>query len=160
MVAMPTQLFRSTGIPVCIWFLARDKSTGEQGAIDRRGELLFIDARQLGYMLDRAERALSDEDISRIADTYHAWKGTDSAARKQLTYEDVPGFCKSVTIDDVKAAGYTLTPGRFVGSAGTVDDIELIDEKIARLRRDLLSSFDESAQLEELVRTLMGRLDV
>ena len=76
MVALPTQLFRSTGIPVCLWFFAKDKTAGKQGSIDRSGQVLFIDARELGYMVDRAERALSDEDIARIADTFHAWRGT------------------------------------------------------------------------------------
>ncbi len=76
MVALPTQLFRSTGIPVCVWFFANDKTAGAKGATDRTGQVLFIDARDLGYMVDRAERALSDEDIAKIADTFHAWRGT------------------------------------------------------------------------------------
>ncbi|MEU6831032.1 class I SAM-dependent DNA methyltransferase [Nocardia beijingensis] len=159
MVAMPTQLFRSTGIPVCIWFFAKDKSAGKGGAIDRRGEVLFIDARELGYMVDRAERALSDEDIARIADTYHAWRGTHSAALKQLTYEDVPGFCKSATIDEIKAADYILTPGRYVGAAEAEVDEEPIEVKIKRLRSELITIFDESSRLESLVRAQLERLD-
>ncbi|MGQ4618104.1 N-6 DNA methylase [Nocardia sp. R7R-8] len=158
MVAMPTQLFRSTGIPVCVWFFAKDKSAGKGGAVDRRGEVLFIDARELGYMVDRAERALSDEDIARIADTYHAWRGTHSAALKQATYEDVPGFCKSVTVDELKAADYALTPGRFVGStAGTVDD-EPLDSKVHRLQTELLAAFDKSSHLEYVVRRQLERI--
>jgi type I restriction enzyme M protein len=99
MVALPTQLFRSTGIPVCLWFFAKDKTAGKQGSVDRSGQVLFIDARELGYMVDRAERALSDDEIVRIGDTYHAWKGSASASTKGLIYEDVPGFCKSASRD-------------------------------------------------------------
>ena len=91
MVALPTQLFRSTGIPVCVWFFAKDKAVGERGSVDRTGQVLFIDARNLGYMVDRAERALSDDDIARIAGTFHAWRGTPSAADAGLTYDDIPG---------------------------------------------------------------------
>ena len=84
MVALPTQLFRSTGIPVCVWFFAKDKTEGKQGSIDRSGQVLFIDARELGYMVDRAERALSDEDIAKIADTFHAWRGIESCGDRRL----------------------------------------------------------------------------
>lgn len=159
MVALPTQLFRSTGIPVCLWFFAKDKTAGPNGAVDRTGEILFIDARELGYMVDRAERALSADDIAKIADTYHAWRGTRSAAKKKLTYEDVPGFCKSTGVADIKAADYALTPGRYVGAPEVEDDGEPIDEKIQRLRRELLAAFDESAPLEKVVREQMERLD-
>ncbi|NED94782.1 type I restriction-modification system subunit M [Phytoactinopolyspora alkaliphila] len=158
MVALPTQLFRSTGIPVCLWFFAKDKSAGKHGALDRSGEVLFIDARELGYMIDRAERALSAEDIAKIADTYHAWRGTRSAAQKKLIYEDVPGFCKSVGLADIKAADYALTPGRYVGAAEIEDDGEPVDEKIQRLTKELLTAFDESARLEKVVREQLERL--
>ena len=158
MVALPTQLFRSTGIPVCVWFFAKDKRAGEHGAVDRSGEVLFIDARELGYMVDRAERALTDEDIAKIADTFHAWRGTHSAAERRLIYQDVPGFCKSVTLADVKAADYALTPGRYVGSAEITGDGEPIDQKIKRLSMELLAAFDESARLEKLVRKQLERL--
>ncbi|WP_342802102.1 class I SAM-dependent DNA methyltransferase [Nocardia sp. No.11] len=160
MVAMPTQLFRSTGIPVCVWFLAKDKKAGRGGAVDRTGEVLFIDARELGYMVDRAERALSDEDIAKIADTYHAWRGTRSAGAKGLSYEDVPGYCKSASTDEIKAAEYTLTPGRFVGSPETTDDDEPVELKVARLTSELLRAFDVSVQLEQSVRSQLERLDV
>jgi type I restriction enzyme M protein len=158
MVAMPTQLFRSTGIPVCIWFFAKDKSAGEQGSIDRSGQVLFIDARELGYMVDRAERALAPEDIARIADTYHAWRGTDSAAQKDLTYADIPGFCKSAELSDIKSANYTLTPGRYVGSPEFEDDGEPIDQKIERLTKELLDAFDRSTHQEKIVRQQLGRV--
>ncbi len=159
MIAMPTQLFRSTGIPVCVWFFARDKSAGRFGAVDRRGEVLFVDARELGYMVDRAERALSDEDIVRIADTYHVWRGTDSAARKGLSYEDVPGFCKSVTVEEIKAAAYTLVPGRFVGSVEGEVDNEPLEDKIQRLTNELYTAFDESARLDRIVRDQLELLN-
>lgn len=158
MVALPTQLFRSTGIPVCLWFFAKDKRAGSGGAVDRSGEVLFIDARELGYMVDRAERALSAEDIAKIADTYHAWRGTRSAAAKKLTYEDVPGFCKSVGLADIKAADYALTPGRYAGAAEIEDDGEPIDDKIQRLTKELLGAFDESARLEKVVRHQLERI--
>jgi len=158
MVALPTQLFRSTGIPVCVWFFAKDKRAGKHGAMDRSGEVLFIDARELGYMIDRAERALTKDDIAKIADTFHAWRGTRSAAKKWLTYEDIPGFCKSVNLADIKAADYALTPGRYVGSAEIAEDGELIDKKIERLTKDLLEMFDESARLEKIVCEQLERL--
>jgi type I restriction enzyme M protein len=152
MVALPTQLFRSTGIPVSLWFFAKDKRVGKQGRVDRSGEVLFIDARELGYMVDRAERSLADEDIAKIADTFHAWRGTRSAAKERLTYENVPGFCKSVKLAEIKAADYALTPGRYVGAAEVEDDGEPIDEKIGRLTKELLAALDESARLEKVVR--------
>jgi type I restriction enzyme M protein len=155
MVALPAQLFRSTGIPVCLWFFAMDKT---DGGIDRSGRVLFIDARRLGYLVNRAERALTNEEVVRIGDTYHAWRGSTSAATKGITYEDVPGFCKSATLDEIRAAGYALTPGRYVGAPAAEDDAEPVDEKIARLTKDLLSALDESARLERTVREQVERL--
>jgi type I restriction enzyme M protein len=160
MVALPTQLFRSTGIPVCLWFFARDKAAGAHGSVDRRGEVLFIDARELGYLVDRAERALSDEEIVRIGDTFHAWRGSPSATAKGLTYEDVPGFCRSATLAEIKEADYALTPGRYVGSAAIEDDGEPLDIKIERLTSELLAAFNESNGLEQVVRQQLERLDV
>jgi len=159
MVALPTQLFRSTGIPVCVWFLAKDKNKGDYAGVDHRGEVLFIDAREMGYMVDRAERALSDEDIVKIGDTYHAWRGTRSAAKKTLTYEDVTGFCKSVTLAEIKAADYALTPGRYVGVPEVEHDGEPVDEKIDRLTKELLEAFKESTRLEKAVREQLERID-
>ncbi len=156
MVALPTQLFRSTGIPVCVWFFAMDKGAGRKGSADRRGEVLFIDARNLGHMIDRAERAFSDEDIAKIAGTYHAWRG--SASAEGAAYEDEPGFCKSATLAEIKAVGYALTPGRYVGSAAEADDGEPLEEKIERLTKELLAQFEESARLEQVVREQLGRV--
>ncbi len=160
MVALPTQLFRSTGIPVCLWFFAKDKSAGKQGATDRTGQVLFIDARELGFMVDRAERSLAAEDIARIAETFHAWRGSSSAVEQGLSYADVPGFCASVSLADIKAAEYALTPGRYVGAAEIEDDGEDIDAKIERLTADLFAAFDESSRLERAVRQQMERLHV
>jgi type I restriction enzyme M protein len=158
MVALPTQLFRSTGIPVCVWFFAKDKTKGKAGYVDRAGQVLFIDARALGTMVDRAERALSDEDIARIGATFHAWRGTASAVDAGLTYVDVPGFCKSATLEEVKANDYALTPGRYVGAGDNADVGEPIEERIARLTNELLMQFDESARVEQVVREQLDRV--
>jgi len=156
MVALPTQLFRSTGIPVCLWFFAKDKSRGKQGSIDRSGQVLFIDARELGHMVDRAERDLSVDDVMRIGDVYHAWRGTKSA---KTEYADIPGFCKSATLAEIKAADYALTPGRYVGAAESAGDGEEIEVKIERLTKELLAAFDESGRLEKVVREQLVRID-
>ncbi|CKS93847.1 Putative type I restriction/modification system DNA methylase HsdM (M protein) (DNA methyltransferase) [Mycobacterium tuberculosis] len=120
--------------------------------------MLFIDARELGDLVDRAERALTNEEIVRIGDTFHAWRGSKSAAVKGIMYEDVPGFCKSATLAEIKATDYALTPGRYVGTPAVEDDGEPIDEKMARLSKALLEAFDESARLERVVREQLGRL--
>lgn len=158
MVALPTQLFRSTGIPVCLWFFAKEKAAGMQGSTDRTGQVLFIDARELGYMVDRAERALSIEDIVTIGDTYHAWRGSATANSKGHRYADVPGFCKSATLAEIKATDYALTPGRYVVVSEAEDDGEPIEEKIDRLTNELIVAFDESARLESAVRHQLERL--
>jgi len=142
MVALPGQLFYSTQIPVCLWFLSRDKK-------NRNGKTLFIDARKLGTLTDRVHRDLSEEDIAQIADTYHAW-------RDGKKYEDVAGFCKSVTIEDIQ--GYVLTPGRYVGAAEVEEDDEPFDEKMARLTKELEAQFEESDKLEKQIRANLKRL--
>ncbi|HSN42638.1 MAG TPA: N-6 DNA methylase, partial [Propionibacteriaceae bacterium] len=170
MVALPTQLFRSTGIPVCLWFFALDKGpsagrvAGEERAgvsrplADRRGQVLFIDARELGFMQDRAHRAFTDADIARIADTYHAWRGTTSARDKGLEYADQPGFCASATLKQVADAGYALTPGRYVGAPEVVVDAAEVRERIDRLTWELLEQLDESERLAQVVREQLGRV--
>lgn len=156
MVALPTQLFRSTGIPVCLWIFAKDK----KWTTDRSGQVLFLDARNLGYMIDRAERALSEEDIATIADTYRAWRGQSLAEPGEALrqYEDVPGFCKSVTLAEIKAADYALTPGRYVGTAAAEDDGVDLDGKVKLLTRGLVAALDESARLDAVVREQLARL--
>ena len=158
MVALPPQLFRSVAIPVCVWFFAKDKTKGKQGSVDRSGKVLFIDARNLGFMVDRAERSLADEDIAKIADTYHAWRGTLSTSDARSAYEDKPGFCKSATLAEIKSADYALTPGRYVGAADVEDDGEPIDQKIERLSKELFSQFEESERLAKVVREQLGRV--
>jgi type I restriction enzyme M protein len=158
MVALPTQLFRSTGIPVCLWFFAKDKSAGKRGSVDRTGQILFIDARNLGYMVDRAERSLADSDIAEIANAFHAWRGTASARKARLEYTDRPGFCHSATLAEIKAADYALTPGRYVGAAIDEDGGGDIAEKIERLTKELYAHFDESEGLSHIVRRQLERL--
>ncbi|MBT2517658.1 SAM-dependent DNA methyltransferase [Streptomyces sp. ISL-90] len=159
MVALPTQLFRSTGIPVCVWFFAKDKLAGHGGSVDRTGQVLFIDARDLGHMVDRAERALSDDEIARIAGTFHSWRGIESDAATG-EYANIPGFCYSASLAEIKAADYALTPGRYVGAAEVEGDGEPIEAKLARLRAELGAQFEESARLAEVVREQLGRVDV
>ena len=146
MVALPGQLFYSTQIPACLWFLARDKKNGQFR--DRRGETLFIDARKMGVLIDRVHRELTTEDIARIAETYHAWRGDAGAG----DYEDVPGFCKSATIEEIRKNGYVLTPGRYVGAEAVEDDGEPFEEKMQRLTAKLGEQFQESARLETKIR--------
>jgi len=146
MVALPTQLFRSTGIPVCVWFFAKNKNW----TTDRSGQVLFIDARNLGHMVDRAERALSEEDIAKIAGAYRAWR--------EDGYADEPGFCKSATLAEIKDADYALTPGRYVGTAVGGDDGVDVDEKITLLTSKLVAALEESARLDALVRRQIARL--
>src|SRR6267378_1778176 len=122
MVALPGQLFYSTQIPVCLWFLARQKKNGRFR--DRRGETLFIDARKLGSMVDRVQRELTIEDASKIAGTYHAWRGDKGAVQ----YADFPGFCKAASLDDIRKHGHVLTPGRFVGAEEAEDSGELFED--------------------------------
>ncbi|MFB3789310.1 MAG: type I restriction-modification system subunit M [bacterium] len=152
MVAMPGQLFYSTQIPVCLWFIARDKKNGKMR--DRRGQVLFIDARKLGTMIDRVHRELTGEDIRKIADTYHAWRGYKGCKKK---YEDIPGFCKSATVVDIRSHGYVLTPGRYVGAEAAEEDDEPFEEKMRRLTMTLKEQCAEGALLEkEIWKNLEG----
>ncbi len=146
MIALPPQLFYGTQIPACLWFLARNKANGKFR--DRRRKTLFIDARKMGYMVDRVHRELSDEDIARIASTYHAWRGEKDAGK----YEDIPGFCKSAPTEEIAAHDYILTPGRYVGAEAAEDDGEPFEDKMKRLSAALAEQFEESAKLEATIR--------
>ena len=142
-VALPPQLFYSTQISVCLWFVAKDRSEFD-GVRDRRGEVLFIDARNLGSMIDRTHRELNDDDITRIAATYHAWRGEKSAGE----YQDVPAFCGVASTAEVLERQCVLTPGQYVGLQALEDDAEPLDEKIARLKSELVRQFGESDALQ------------
>ena len=146
MIALPGQLFYSTQIPACLWFLARNKNPG-CGWRDRRGEVLFIDARRLGHMVDRTRKELSEEDIARIADTYHAWRGELEAN----AYDDVPGFCKAATLDEIGGHNHVLTPGRYVGAAAAEADDVPFEERFAELKETLAGQFLVAEELSALI---------
>ncbi len=161
MIALPPQLFRTTQIPACLWFLAKDKSAqGAKRLTDRSGHVLFIDARSLGVLVNRTERIFTDDEIRRIAGTYHAWRGIQSARLAGVAYADVPGFCYSANTEEIRTHDHVLTPGRYVGATEVDDsDAEPIAEKIVRLTKELYAHFDESARLEQEVRRELERLD-
>lgn len=157
MVALPGQLFYSTQIPVCLWFLARDRSNGlvrSDKLRDRRGEILFIDARKLGHMVDRTRKEFSEVDIDKITRAYHAWRGEAEAG----IYADVPGFCKSATLEEIKAHGYVLTPGRYVGAADIEDDDVPFAERFSALRAILDIQLAESETLGAAISSRLARL--
>ncbi|MDZ8086016.1 MAG: class I SAM-dependent DNA methyltransferase [Nostoc sp. DedQUE12b] len=146
MVALPGQLFYNTQIPACLWFFARNKKNGKFR--DRAGETLFIDARKMGFLLDRVHRELTEEEIARIAQTYHAWRGEKEAAE----YKDIPGFCKSAKLNEIVSHSYVLTPGRYVGAEEVEDDNEAFEEKMLHLTKKLEQQFEESARLEKAIK--------
>jgi type I restriction enzyme M protein len=145
MVALPGQLFYSTQIPVCLWFVARNKKNGRFR--DRRGETLFIDARKMGTLVDRVHRELSESDLAKIAGTYHAWRGDTAASQ----YADVPGFCKTTKLEDIRKHGHVLTPGRYVGAEAQVEDAEPFGEKMKRLTAMLREQQAEGAKLDAAI---------
>jgi type I restriction enzyme M protein len=145
MIALPGQLFYTTPIPVCLWFLTRNKSNGKFR--DRRHQTLFLDARKMGFLIDRTHRELSEDEITRLARTYHAWRGEKEVGK----YKDVPGFCKSARTEEIAAHGYTLTPGRLVGAEGAEDDVEPFEEKMKRLTAELERQFAEGNRLEAAI---------
>jgi type I restriction enzyme M protein len=156
MIALPGQLFYSTQIPACLWFLARDKSNGiarNAKLRDRRGEVLFIDARKLGHMVDRTRREFSDEDVARIAETYHRW-------REGKGYEDVAGFCKAATLDEVRSSAHVLTPGRYVGSAAQEADDLPFQERCAALREKLAEQFAQAEEITALIQAKLESFDI
>jgi type I restriction enzyme M protein len=151
MITLPGQLFFSTQIPACLWFLSRNKGNGRYR--DRRGEILFIDARKLGQMVDRTRKEFSDENIALITRTYHSWRGEKDAG----VYADVPGFCKAAKLEEIKSHGYILTPGRYVGAADVEDDDVPFAERFAALQAKLDEQFKASAKLEAAIREGLTR---
>ncbi|MFF2805604.1 type I restriction-modification system subunit M [Streptomyces sp. NPDC058000] len=157
MVALPGQLFRSTQIPACLWFLAEGKGQRHAEWVrGRKGEVLFIDASGLGEMVGRTLRELSVADIERVAATFRAWRGVEEAG----TYEDVPGFCRSASLEEVRENDFMLTPARYVGVAKAAEesDGESVEAKVERLTKKLFGLFEEAGRLEAMVREQVGRL--
>jgi type I restriction enzyme M protein len=152
MVALPGQLFYSTQIPACLWFLARDKRNHKFR--ERRGHILFIDARKLGPLVDRTHRELTVEELARITKIYHAWRGEKEAGK----YEDVPGFCKSASLDEIRKHGHVLTPGRYVGAEALEDDSEPFEEKVKRLTATLRKQQAEAAKLDAAINANLAEL--
>ena len=161
MVALPPQLFFNTQIPACLWFLAKDKRgtavPGGKPGRDRRGEVLFIDARKLGRMDTRVTRVFDDEDVARIAATVHRWRadGEDGA---DGPYADVPGFCRAVKLAEIAEHGHVLTPGRYVGAEAAKDDDEAFNEKMERLTAQLAEQMAKGAELDAVIREKLGAL--
>ena len=151
-IALPGQLFRSTQIPACLWFLSKGRRNGEHR--DRQGETLFVDTRKLGQMIDRTHKDLSPEDIARVADTYHAWRGKKGLGE----YSDVPGFCKSATLEEIRSHGHILTPGRYVGAEPQPDDGEPFEEKMARLAAQWREQQVEAQRLDAAIEANLARL--
>jgi len=152
MVSLPGQLFYGTQIPACIWILARNKNP--QGWRDRRDEILFIDARQIGQMADRTRKEFTREDIARIADTYHAWRGEPG----NHGYEDIPGFAKAASLDEVRKHNHILTPGRYVGSQEIADDGISFSEKFSELQISLEQQFAASDLLTDNIRNHLSKV--
>lgn len=152
-VALPGQLFYSTQIPVCLWFLSRRKATG------RARETLFIDARKFGSMIDRAHKELTEDDINRFASKYHDWRAEEIPGVVLKPYENVPGFCRSVSLDEIEAHGFVLTPGRYVGVEELEEDDEPFDQKVKRLSCELKEQLEQSAELGQVIAGVLDELN-
>ncbi len=152
MIALPGQLFYTTQIPVCLWFLTRNKGNGKFR--DRRGETLFIDARKIGSLVDRTHKEFSEKEIGDVAKTYHAWRGEKEAGK----YTDLAGYCKSAKVEEIRSHGHVLTPGRYVGAEDIEDDGEDFGEKVTRLSVKLSLQFSESARLQSAIQANLKRL--
>ncbi|WP_221354903.1 type I restriction-modification system subunit M [Streptomyces beigongshangae] len=154
-IALPDRLFRSAGIPACVWFLTKDKSARHTGDLaDRRGEVLFLDARGMGQMIGRAERVLTEADLQDIAGTYRAWRGTGTSEE----YRDVPGFCRSVTRDEIREHRHILNPGRYVGSADNAEERgeSSAQGRVDELTREFLELLEEAERMEREMRGHLG----
>ncbi len=143
-VTLPSQLFFNTGIPACLWFIARDRT-------NRTGKVLFIDGRNLGHMINRRNRELTEDDINRVAEIYHTFRDGGSV-------EDIPGFAKVATLDEIKEHDYVLTPGRYVGSEAVEEDDEAFAEKMQRLTAELHAQFAKSHELEEKIKANLEKI--
>jgi len=153
MVALPGQLFYSTQIPACLWFLSRDKKNHKYH--NRRGKVLFIDARKIGCMIDRTHRELTSEDIEKIALTYHAWRGEKDTCE----YEDLPGFSKSATLEEISKHGYVITPGRYVGAEAQEVDGEPFEEKMNRLTEVWREQMAKAQNLDAAIESNLEELE-
>jgi len=161
MIALPGQLFYTTPIPVCLWFLSKTKAANpELGYHNRQGETLFIDARKMGVLYDRVHRELTDEEIERITNTYHAWRSDDvhKGNHKDYPYQDVPGFCKSASLEEIRTNNYVLTPGRYVGIEEEEDDGIPFEEKMEQLTTELSEQMKTSHELDERIRDNLKEL--
>lgn len=167
MIALPGQLFYTTQIPVCLWFISKSKQASlKYGYRDRRGETLFIDARNLGTMISRTQKELTTADIATIADTFHAWRSDASELKRRIEakeisveqYQDQAGFCKVATLEEIKANDYVLTPGRYVGAADLEDDGIAFETKMQELTQTLYRQLDEATALDQAIRSNMEAL--
>jgi type I restriction enzyme M protein len=152
MVALPTQLFFNTQIPACLWFLSRNRTNHKFR--DRSKEILFIDARNLGQMISRKNKMLSDEDIAKVASTYHGWRNINAS------YEDIPGFCKAASLEEVEANNFVLTPGRYVGAEDLEDDGIPFEEKVATITSNLSEQFAKSNELQKRIKSNLSSLGI
>lgn len=150
-VNLPTKLFLNTQIPACLWFLSREKETNSNHP--RRNKILFIDARNMGTLINRRTRELTDDDIRKIADTYHSWKKDDGS------YEDIPGFCKSATLDEVRELDYVLTPGRYVGLPEEEDDFDF-EERVQKLTAELKTQMEECTKLDDRIKENLAKVGI
>ncbi|TYL49423.1 type I restriction-modification system subunit M [Marinomonas sp. IMCC 4694] len=167
MIALPGQLFYTTQIPVCLWFMSKDKTVNsDKGFRNRQTETLFIDAREMGSMISRVHKELTVDELNRIADTFHAWRSSDEALQKRVAsgdckvtkYQDQAGFCKSVTIEDIKANDYVLTPGRYVGAADIEDDGIPFETKMRELSQTLYRQMNQAEELDKAIRSNLEAL--
>lgn len=152
MVALPTQLFYNTQIPACLWFLARNRSNHKFR--NRSNEILFIDARNLGQMVNRKNKKLGDDDLAKVTETYHAWRNLDGK------YEDISGFCKAASLEEVEANNFVLTPGRYVGAEDIEDDGILFEEKVATITSSLALQFAKSNELQERIKLNLTKIGI
>jgi type I restriction enzyme M protein len=155
MVALPSQLFYNTPIPACLWFISKDRQNHKFR--DRRGEILFIDARKMGVLIDRKHRELKPEDIKKIVDTYHAWR-CEQVDGQILPYQDVAGFCKAVKREEIQKQGHILTPGRYVGAENEVEDEGTFDEKMKQLTTELAEQMINEKQLDDEIRDNLRKI--